>query len=94
MAEKFPLSKPLTTHDGEVSELSLRDLTAADIVRAKSPPVKLIAGDQSAEYRYDIIMELASAMTGVDDIILGKLTPKDFHRLASRVVALWNASGE
>ncbi len=96
MTEKLPLSKPLKTHDGEVSELTLRELTAADIVQAKSPPLKFITqdGEQVAEYRYDVIMQLAVKATGIDDIVLGRLAPKDFHALSSRVVGLWNASGE
>jgi hypothetical protein len=93
-----PLSKPLKTHDGEVTQLTLRDLTASDIVMARVPPVKLIANskedEEHAEFRYDIIMQLASRLTGIDDLILGGLSARDFHAVANAVVKLWNASGE
>lgn len=93
---KVPLTKPLLTHDGEVMELSFRDLTARDIVEARVPPIKLArVGDEvTQEYRYDVVMKLASALTGVDDLILGKLSAQDFHAVTNEVINRWNASGE
>jgi hypothetical protein len=96
MAHTVPLSKPLKTHDGEVSELKLRDLTASDMVEARNSPIKMArVGDEvTHEYRYDVIMKLASRLSGVDDLILGSLNPRDFHELTAKVVDLWNAAGE
>lgn len=93
-----PLSKKLTTHNGDVDKLELRDMTATDIVAARFPPVRVIEkrgdDDMHMEFRYDIIMQLASSLSGVDDILLGSLNAKDFHAVSNAVVRLWNASGE
>jgi hypothetical protein len=91
-----PLSKALTTHSGDVNELVLRELNARDMVEVRQPPIKLArVGDEvTQEYRYDTIMKLASLLTGIDDLVLGKLSAKDFHNVVAAVVDAWNASGE
>lgn len=98
MTVTVPLSKPLKSHDGEITKLTLRDMTASDIVQSRIPPFKLVESsdetEKHAEYRYDIIMQLASRLSGVDDIILGGMSAKDFHAVSKAVVMIWNASGE
>ena len=96
MSKTVPLSKPLQTHNGEVSSLTFRDVDAQDIVTMRTPPVRFVEvnGENHAEFRYDIIMQLASRLCGVDDILLGKLKAKDFHVVSQAVLAQWNASGE
>lgn len=98
MPKTVPLSKALKTHDGDVMKLELRDINATDIVLARVAPYKLISNktedEQHAEYRYDIVMELASRLSGIDDILLGALSAKDFHAVTLAVVQLWNAAGE
>lgn len=98
MPRTVPLSRPLKTHDGEVSELKFRDMTASDIVMGRVAPYKVVVSKDGTEhhdeYRYDIIMELASRLCGVDDLLLGSLSAKDFHAVTLAVVLLWNAAGE
>ncbi len=98
MASTVPLSKPLLTHSGEVSELILRELTAADIVAVKQSPFKVtVLPDKTTvvEQRYDVLMTLGSRLSGVDDLVLGKLSAPDFHKLTNAVIEEWNAnSGE
>jgi hypothetical protein len=96
MPTTVPLSKALTTHKGDVNELVLRDLDARDMVEVRQPPIKLArVGDEvTQEYRYDVVMKLASLLTGIDDLVLGKLSAGDFHKLTGAVVDAWNASGE
>lgn len=95
MAATVPLSKPLVTHSGEVRELILRDLTAADIVAVKvSPFIVIVNPDKTTrvEQRFDTLMTLASRLTGIDDIVLGNLKSADFHTLTQAVINEWNAS--
>lgn len=103
MAKTIPLSKPLLTHDGELKELKLRELTAADIVSVKVSPFKVtvLPGTPGAavddrktevEQRYDVLMALAARLTGIDDILLGKLKGSDFQKLTQAVIEEWNAS--
>lgn len=93
-----PLSKKINTHNGEVDKIELREMNATDIVSARYPPVRVIEkrgdDDMHMEFRYDIIMQLASRLSGIDDILLGDLNAKDFHAVSNAVVKLWNASGE
>jgi hypothetical protein len=96
MTNTVSLSTPIKTHDGETSLLTFRAIAARDIVAVRVPPVKFVeAGNEShTEYRYDVVMQLASRLTGVDDILLGSLSAKDFHAVSQKVLAIWNASGE
>ena len=96
MPATVPLSKPLKTHDGETSTLTFRDVEAKDIVVIRTPPVRFVEanGESHTEFRYDAIMALASRLSGIDDLLLGKLGAKDFHRVSQEVLSLWNASGE
>lgn len=98
MAKTIPLSKPLKTHEGEVSKLELRDMQASDIVLARVAPYRVVetkeGGEQHVEYRFDVVMQLASRLSGVDDLVLGALSAKDFHAVTLAVVQLWNAAGE
>ena len=90
------LSKPLKTHKGEVTSLELRELSARDIVEARQSPIKIShVGDEVVhEYRYDVVMRLASMMTGHDEIVLGAMKGGDFHMLTAAVVDEWNRLGE
>lgn len=98
MPKTVPLSRPLKTHSGEVSELVFNDLTAKDIIEARMAPVKATAkrgsDEVTVEYRYDIVARLAAASCGHDELLLESLTAKDFHKVTEAVVELWNASGE
>jgi hypothetical protein len=96
MSVLVPLSKPLKTHDGDVSVITLRDIEGKDIVAVRVPPVKFIEadGESHTEYRYDVVMQLAARLSGIDDILLGKLNGKDFHALSKAVLNIWNGSGE
>lgn len=104
MPATVKLSKPLKTHKGDVMELELRDLTAADAVEMRVPPLNLISsrtgiGAQSTnesrfEVRYDIAMGYVSRLSGIDTILLGTLPLKDFDACVAAVNKLWNEAGE
>jgi hypothetical protein len=98
MAKTIPLSSPLKSHDGEITKLELRDMTASDIVLARVAPYRIVESknedERHTEYRFDIVMQLASRLSGIDDLVLGGLKAKDFHAVTLAVVQLWNAAGE
>jgi hypothetical protein len=97
MAYTVPLSKPLTTHDGEVSELSLRNIDAADIVSMKTSPfqvIRLSSGDVELIVKYDVMMQYLSRLSKIDPIVLGKLSGTDFQVACNKVGDIWNGLGE
>ncbi|GAB7002310.1 phage tail assembly protein [Bradyrhizobium viridifuturi] len=98
MARNIKLSKPLKTHDGEVMELKLRDLTARDIATMRESPYKVIQrkddGTVELEIRYDKMMAYLSLLSGVDDLILGDLSGTDFQSACNVVGEVWNGLGE
>lgn len=97
MARNIKLSKPLKTHDGEVMELKLRDLTARDIATMRESPYKVIQrkddGTVELEIRYDKMMAYLSLLSGVDDLILGDLSGTDFQSACNVVGEVWNGLG-
>ena len=51
-------------------------------------------GDVEIEVKYDIMMAYLSRLSGIDDLILGKLSGKDFQLACSMVGDVWNGVGE
>lgn len=97
MAFTVPLSKPLKTHDGEISELSLRDIDAYDIVTMKTSPFQVIrqaSGDVELIVKYDVMMQYLSRLSKIDPILLGKLSGVDFQVACNKVGDIWNGLGE
>lgn len=98
MTRSITLSKPLKTHDGEVTELKLRDLDARDIVRMREAPFKITQrkddGGVELEVRYAVMMNYLSLLTGVDDLVLGTMSGQDFQKACSVVGDVWNGVGE
>lgn len=97
MAKTVPLSKPLETHDGEVSELTLRGLTAADIVRMKKSPfdvIRLDGGEVELRVKYDMMMSYLAELSGLDEIVLGRMSGPDFQKACNVVGDIWNGLGE
>lgn len=92
--ETFKLSRPLKTHNGELTALTLQEPTIRSFVVHGEPftlkPVKVEDGEPpKAEFVYnnnkaflgflgDMVVE-----KGVDDIILSSITASDFHHLRS-----------
>ena len=94
---KLPLSKPLKTHDGEVKEIALRGLTAADIVEMKTSPFQVLrreGGDVELIVKYDVMMKYLSRLSGIDDLVLGAMDGQDFQVACTKVGDIWNGLGE
>lgn len=97
MAFTVPLSKPLKTHDGDVSELKLRDIDASDIVSMKTSPfqvIRQVSGDVELIVKYDVMMQYLSRLSAIDPILLGKLSGTDFQIACNKVGDIWNGLGE
>lgn len=91
MATTFKLSSPLKTHDGEVTELKLKEPRAGLMVKYNDPfQVKPVKDGDGFEYVFDnkAIMQFASAMSGVDDLILSDLSVSDFMRLRGEIASI------
>jgi hypothetical protein len=90
--QTFKLSSPLKTHDGEITEIKLKEPRASSMVKYNDPfkvkPVKDANGETEGfefEFNNKPMMQFLSDMTGVDDILLSSLSASDFMRV--RLVA-------
>jgi hypothetical protein len=92
--ETFTLSRPLATHNGEVTSFTLREPTAGAFIDYGEPfkirRRKGEDGEDSSEFEYDskVFARFLTDMIaekGIDDLILKGLNARDFYQL--RVVA-------
>ncbi len=92
--ETFKLSRPLKTHNGEITELTLQEPTARAFVIYGDPfklkPIKNEDGEsEGVSFIYDNNRAFMSFLVdmvvekGVDDLLLSSITARDFHMLRS-----------
>jgi hypothetical protein len=91
--ETFTLSRPLKTHNGELTALTLQEPTARAFIDYGDPftlkRIKNEAGEPDVVFVYDnnkAFMGFLVDMVvekGVDDLNLNGLTARDFHQLRS-----------
>jgi hypothetical protein len=76
----FKLSRPLRTHKGDVTEITLKEPTAGTFIRAKRDPYKIRIIDGKPDCDFDPVASMAflCEMTGLDEIVLGALPAIDF----------------
>ena len=92
--ETVTLSKPLKTHDGEVTSLKLKEPEARSFFIHGEPfKVRVISdavnGDRiDFDFNNAVFKNFLTDMTGVDDILLGKLRASDFMTLRSRAAQM------
>jgi hypothetical protein len=95
--ETITLSRPLKTHDGEVTTLTLKEPTARAFVDFGEPFTLKPITDESGEsngvsFVFDnnkAFMRFLSNMTGVDDLLLSAMSGSDFQRIrvaAARII--------
>jgi hypothetical protein len=84
----FKLSRPLHTHKGDVTEITLKEPTAGTFIRAKGDPFKLRFIDGKPDYDFDSAASMAflCEMTGLDQIVLEALPGCDFIGLRYALV--------
>jgi hypothetical protein len=86
----IPLSKPLKTHDGEVTSLALKEPEARSFFEHGEPfKVRVISDELNGdridfEFYNSVFKKFLTDMTGVDDILLGKLRAADYMALRTR----------
>ena len=80
MPATIPLKKPLETHDGAKSSLVLRDPIGGDYVALGKLPFSVKTEGEVREMVPDFKATMAwlSRLSGIDDIILGRLSRADF----------------
>lgn len=75
------LSKPLPTHKGNVSELTLGAITADIMIRNKRLPFSIkehADGSREVETDFQLATKYLADLTGHDEAVLGSLPLKDF----------------
>lgn len=76
------LSKALPTHQGNISEIKFRPMTAELLIRNRKLPFTIKTDPESGEQSIDTDFALAAKyiadLTGHDEAVLGGLAPKDF----------------
>lgn len=78
-AEKttVPLSKPIVHGDDEITEISLREMTAADISKC-GYPVQILAGG-SSKPDGESIAALIARLGSLPPSVVGKLCARDYN---------------
>lgn len=92
MPTTIKLRKPLEGHNGVITKLELRDLTARDLAKFRTHPVR-IYNDGRVEIDYDLGMKFLEELSGVDDATLGDLTAFDFKTAIEAIVGNLTDSG-
>ncbi len=90
METEFKLSKPLRTHKGEVSTLTLKEPTARSFVTRGEPFKVKINAEGNAEFDFNskATMGFLSDMTGIDELLLESLSAQDFWRARQEMAAI------
>lgn len=90
------LAKPITTHQGSVSELRFRPITAATLFRLRKLPFGVIQnadGSRKEDYDFNLLAEYVAELTGVDTAILGQLTMSDLMQCMVTIASMVNNPG-
>jgi hypothetical protein len=90
------LSKPLKTHNGDLSKLTLREPTARYFFEYGEPFKTRVGKNADGEttldfdYDYKVLAKFLTEMVveGVDDLVLGSLRPIDFFALRTKATHL------
>ena len=90
------LSKAITTHAGNTSELKFSPLTAGVLMRRKRLPVSFKTdtdGSQTVDVDYALAAGYIADLTGVDEAVLEQMSPGDFTKCIAKVIDMVNDSG-
>jgi hypothetical protein len=84
----FPLRKPIKTHGGEISELTLKAPSAGTFVRSGMPFTAINSADGSYYIRVEpeVMIKFISDMSGLDEIVLSGIDGRDAMPLFWSVV--------
>ena len=88
--EIVKLSRPVKTHDGEASEIKLKEPTARSFFTHGEPFKVKVSTDDKGEFRVDfdfnnsILAKFLADMTGLDDLVLSSLRAVDYVQVRTR----------
>jgi len=88
---KVPLTEPIMTHKGELSEITLKAPRAGLFMRHGEPfvtDVDFEAGKVKHVYDNKIMSKFLADMSGFDEIVLGNLSTPDFYVVRSEATQL------
>lgn len=91
------LSKPMVTHQGNVSRLSIRTPNAGDYIDMGGYPFKARGvGSSNMELEIDFAKTAAwmARLTDVDEVLLRQLPQRDFIQGVEKVIAIVSAQGD
>jgi hypothetical protein len=87
--ETVTLSRPIKTHVGETSTITLKEPTARSFFQHGEPfKVKVLTDDSGSIVDFDffngVVAKFLSDMTGLDDLVLSSLRAVDYVNLRTR----------
>ncbi len=85
-SKSFKLSRPITTHRGELSELILKPASARSFINHGSP--YSVSRDEVVTPDWKATFGFVSDMTGVDSLILGDLAAEDVLPLFNTLLGM------
>jgi hypothetical protein len=92
--QTIKLSRSIKTHDGEVTEIKLKEPTARSFFTHGEPFKVKVTTDDKDETRVDfdfnnaVVAKFLADMTGLDDLLLSSLRAVDYVRLRSQAAHL------
>jgi hypothetical protein len=91
--ETVTLSRPLKTHGGDVTTITLKEPTARSFFDHGEPfKIRVISDDSGDRIDFDfynaVFKKFLADMTGLDDLILSSLRAADFMALRSRAAQM------
>lgn len=85
------LKTPITAHDAEISELTLREPTTEDIIDMGLPTLIVITDDDkpAVEIRQKVIAKYISKLGAIPMSSVKKLSPGDFSSCSNAVMSFF-----
>lgn len=89
------LSKPVTAHDEQISELTLREPTTGDIIDIGMPTLIILGdgGETGVEIRQKVVAKYISKLSGTPMSSVRDLSPKDFSACQAVVMGFFGEGG-
>ena len=92
MSTSVPLSKPITAHGEEVSELNFREPTTKDIIELGLPTLIIPSVDGEStgiEIRQPVIARYVSRLAAIPKGSVEAMAPKDFSLCTAAVMGFF-----
>lgn len=94
MSDPIPLSKPITAHGAQVSEITLRDPEPEDVMALGMPQLMIPSADGTTvgiEVRSKICGAYISRLAGIPPSSVKQMTLPDFMRCQNAVMGFFNS---